>query len=201
MPLIKKEFTEKIVERSRRDSDDLVSIISQFSEQPRKEGASYKAACPLCHSEHSLVITPGKRLFKCFGCNNLDGKSPIDYLMKGQKMSFLEAIEWLASYYNCPVEYDEPKPKERPSAKSVKKSFCKRMLEESGLSYSDLTANVIEDGGTKAKKCTFLAGTVDKGGEIDLTGDDAVILYYDLEGKPVKYYTEDKGKITEHTYL
>lgn len=200
MPLIKKEFTEKIVERSRRDSDDLVSIISQFSEQPRKEGASYKAACPLCHSEHSLVITPGKRLFKCFGCNNLDGKSPIDYLMKGQKMSFLEAIEWLASYYNCPVEYDEPKPKERPSAKSVKKSFCKRMLEESGLSYSDLTANVIEDGGTKAKKCTFLAGTVDKGGEIDLTGDDAVILYYDLEGKPVKYYTEDKGKITEHTY-
>ena len=198
MPSIKKEFIDRVTERSRQEPGDLVSIISEFTDQPRKEGASYKAACPLCHSEHSLVITPGKRIFKCFNCNGLDGKYPLDYLMKGQRMTYPEAIEWLASYYNMVVEYDEPPRKK--TQKSSGKSFCKKMLEASGLTNTDLMASVIEDENTKVKRCTFVSGTLAKDGTIDESGDDAVILYYDLDGRQVKYTVDDKSKSYERPY-
>lgn len=108
MPLIKKDFVDRVVDRSRMDAKNLVEIIASFAgSEQRKEGASYKSACPLCGSEHSLVITPGKQVFKCFNCNGLQGKTPADYLMKGQSMSYTEAIKWLASYYNMVVEYDD----------------------------------------------------------------------------------------------
>ena len=104
MPLIKKDFIERVVDRSKLDAKDLVDIISSFAgSEPRKEGASYKTACPLCNSDHSLVITPGRQIFKCFNCNGISGKTPLDYLMKGQNMSYTDAIEWLASHYNMVV--------------------------------------------------------------------------------------------------
>lgn len=198
MPSIKKEFIDKITERSRQDPGDLVSIIAQFTDQPRKEGASFKAACPLCHSEHSLVITPGKRIFKCFNCNGLDGKYPLDYLMKGQRMTYPEAIEWLASYYNMLVEYDVPK--QKALSKSTTKTFCRKMLEASGLTNSDLIATVIEDENVKTKRSTFVSGTLAKDGSIDESGDDAVIIYYDLEGRQVMYTVDDKSKSYEKPY-
>lgn len=198
MPSIKKEFIDKITERSRQDPGDLVSIIAQFTDQPRKEGASFKAACPLCHSEHSLVITPGKRIFKCFNCNGLDGKYPLDYLMKGQRMTYPEAIEWLASYYNMLVDYDVPK--QKALSKSTTKTFCRKMLEASGLTNSDLIATVIEDENVKTKRSTFVSGTLAKDGSIDESGDDAVIIYYDLEGKQVMYTVDDKSKSYEKPY-
>ena len=197
MPSIKKEFIDRVTERSRQEPGDLVSIISEFTDQPRKEGASYKAACPLCHSEHSLVITPGKRIFKCFNCNGLDGKYPLDYLMKGQRMTYPEAIEWLASYYNMVVEYDEPPRKKTP--KSSGKSFCKKMLEASGLTNTDLMASVIEDENTKVKRCTFVSGTLAKDGTIDESGDDAVILYYDLDGRSTNPETMPSSSTTIST--
>ena len=198
MPSIKKEFIDKFTERSRQDPGDLVSIIAQFTDQPIKEGASFKAACPLCHSEHSLVITPGKRIFKCFNCNGLDGKYPLDYLMKGQRMTYPEAIEWLASYYNMLVEYDVPK--QKALSKSTTKTFCRKMLEASGLTNSDLIATVIEDENVKTKRSTFVSGTLAKDGSIDESGDDAVIIYYDLEGRQVMYTVDDKSKSYEKPY-
>lgn len=198
MPSIKKEFIDKITERSRQDPGDLVSIIAQFTDQPIKEGASFKAACPLCHSEHSLVITPGKRIFKCFNCNGLDGKYPLDYLMKGQRMTYPEAIEWLASYYNMLVEYDVPK--QKALSKSTTKTFCRKMLDASGLTNSDLIATVIEDENVKTKRSTFVSGTLAKDGSIDESGDDAVIIYYDLEGRQVMYTVDDKSKSYEKPY-
>ena len=103
---IKKNCIDRIIERSERNPQDLVEIITSFSPEPKKEGASWKTACPLCGAEHALIITPGKSIFKCFNCNDLSGKRPLDYLMKGQRMSFPDAIEWLANYYGILLEYD-----------------------------------------------------------------------------------------------
>ena len=202
---IRKECVEKIIERSEREPSDLVDIITSFSPEPRKEGASWKTACPLCGSEHALIITPGKRIFKCFNCNDLSGKHPLDYLMKGQRMSFPDAVEWLANYYGILIEYEESlgrkSGKSRPGAAGVE-SFCRRMLRDSGLTEQDVTATVcdITDSHSKFKQRTFTAGTVNGRGEIDESGDDAVIHYYDLDGKPVKYVNPKDKAGTEKTY-
>ena len=57
---IRKECVDSIIERSERDPLDLLHIITSFTPEPRKEGASYKTACPLCGAEHSLIITTAK---------------------------------------------------------------------------------------------------------------------------------------------
>ena len=198
MPLIKKDFIERVTDRSKSDAKDLVEIIASFAgSEPRKEGASYKTACPLCGSEHSLVITPGKQVFKCFNCNGLQGKTPLDYLMKGQSMSYTETIEWLASHYNMVVEYEEPVKKE-PTQKKKGKTFCARMLEDSGLTVADITATVKNE--TAYKRPTFHPGTINNRGEIDESGDDAIIRYYDLDGHPIKYTVDKDKTATEREY-
>ena len=200
---IKKECVDRIIGKSEADPLDLVNIITSFSPEPRREGASWKTACPLCGAEHALVITPGRRVFKCFNCNELSGKRPLDYLMKGQKMSFPDAIEWLANYYGILIDYDEPaRKKTSGKAKSQKDSFCRRMLRDSGLTEQDVTATVIDisDSQTKYRQRTFTPGTVNGRGEIDETGDDAVIHYYDLDGRPVRYVNPKDKSATERTY-
>ena len=164
---IRKECVDSIIERSERDPLDLLHIITSFTPEPRKEGASYKTACPLCGAEHSLIITPGKKIFKCFNCNDLSGKKPIDYLMKGQRKSYPEALEWLASYYGVVVEYDEPARYSGEKCNSSKKgTFCKRMLEGSGLTEKDViaTVNDINDSHSKFKQATFTPGAIDNKG-------------------------------------
>lgn len=206
MPSIKKEFIERITDRQRRDGRDLIDVVSSFTGTPKKEGASYKTICPLCGCEHSLVITPGKNIFTCFNCRELSGKDPLAYLMKGQRMDFVEAIEWLASYYHEVVEYNEEKPRNTPKKKADKvapeQNFCKRMLTESGLTREDVTASIYtnDDQNTFIQRPTFIPGTLDRDGLIDETGDDAVILYYDLEGKPVTYVQEQGKKRVEKPY-
>ena len=175
---IKKECVDRILERSETDPLDLVNIITSFSSEPRREGASWKTACPLCGADHALVITPGRRVFKCFNCNDLSGKRPLDYLMKGQRMSFPDAVEWLANYYGILLEYDEPVRKASAGKeKQHKESFCRRMLRDSGLTEQDVTATVVDisDSQTKFKQRTFTPGTVNGRGEIDESGDDVSV--------------------------
>lgn len=199
---IKKDCIDRIIERSERNPQDLVEIITSFSPEPKKEGASWKTACPLCGAEHALIITPGKSIFKCFNCNDLSGKRPLDYLMKGQRMSFPDAIEWLANYYGILLEYDVPVRKKPANDGSQKESFCRRMLRESGLTEQDVTATVydLSDSHSKFKQRTFTPGTVNSRGEIDESGDDAVIHYYDLDGRPVRYVNPKDKTGTEKTY-
>lgn len=92
MASIKKEFIDRITDRQRRDGSDLLDVITSFTGKPKREGSSYKTICPLCRSEHGLTITPGKSVFTCFNCRELSGKDPLAYLMKGQRMDFVEAI-------------------------------------------------------------------------------------------------------------
>lgn len=201
---IKKECIEKIINRSKQDPMDLVHIIESFSsEPPRKEGASYKAACPLCGSSHSLIVTPGKGIFKCFACNDLSGKDPLSFLMKGKKMEYTEAVRWLADYFNILVDEEQPRQRSsaKPSKRSKEESFCKRMLTASGLTKEDVTASVIDgDNNLKAKRPTFVPGTIGSRGDIIKSGDDAIIYYYDLEGKPMQYVLESDKSATPRNY-
>ena len=96
--------------------------------------------------------------------------------MKGQRMSFPDAIEWLANYYGMLIEYDETVRKKAAKDGSQKESFCKRMLMESGLTEQDVTATVydLSDSHSKFKQRTFTSGTVNSRGEIDESGVSSI---------------------------
>lgn len=186
---------EKILSRS---DDRLLEIIGQFTTLKRV-GASYEGECPLCGNKSGLVVTPGKSIFKCFKCNDLKGKRAIDYLQKGQKMGFVDALKYLADHLGI---YLETQPVRRVSTVKSKKTaskgpgkntFCARMLAAAGLTGDDIKTKILSSSGTPTvtESRTFKAGTVDERGNI-IPGDDAIIEYYDLDGKPVTYNLYDK---------
>ncbi len=60
----------------------------------KKSGKDFVARCPFHADETaSLVITPGKNLWHCFGCGAAGG--PLDWVMKTQGVSFRHAVELL----------------------------------------------------------------------------------------------------------
>ena len=183
MPRIKQEVYDKIM--SRQDSPDvLLDIIGQYGEL-RKEGSSYRTECPKCHG-HNLIVTPGKG-FKCFGCNEVGGKNAYQYLCF-QGKDPMDVIQELANHLNIYVEYEETKQRIAPKSKGVK-DFWLRMLKASGLGRNDVTAKVVDESGTTHEELTFCSGTMTPKGEI-IEGDDCIIKYYDLDGKPVTYISK-----------
>jgi len=205
---ISEQDKEKIL---RQSEGKLIEIVGQFT-QLQHSGVSYVGKCPLCGQERGLTVTPGKNIFKCFKCNELTGKRPIDYLMKGEKMTFPDALKYLADHMGIYVEVQEAKPVPAPEKKSkktgklgVKKdSFCARTLEESGLKPEDVTAKILKQDENRSifQSKTFRSGTINDKGEI-IDGDDIIIEYYDLEGNPVTYELRDKkgngtGKYREY---
>ena len=62
----------------------------------KKSGKDFVARCPF-HADNtaSLVITPEKNLWHCFGCGAAGG--PIDWVIKTQGVSFRHAVELLRS--------------------------------------------------------------------------------------------------------
>ena len=191
-------------------SGKLVETIHQFTALTRKGGsADYYGICPICGSD-KFGVNPSKGVFRCHKCQQLSGKTPVDFLMKGKNYSFPEALAWLAEAF-CIILSPPPATK-KPTAKKVRdkiarkghkgetrQSFCARMLQESGLTFDDVKARVFDatKNKTTTEAHTFFAGTIDSHGNIDRNGDDAVIAYYDLDGQPVMFEQKDqKGRLT-----
>jgi DNA primase len=60
----------------------------------KKSGKDWLGRCPFHEDETaSLVVTPGKNLWHCFGCGAAGG--PIDWVMKSRGVSFRHAVELL----------------------------------------------------------------------------------------------------------
>ena len=74
----------------------LVRLVEAAGIELKKQGKDYATRCPF-HDEAtpSLIVTPTKNLFHCFGCGAAGG--PIDWLMKFDKLSFRAAVERLRS--------------------------------------------------------------------------------------------------------
>ena len=174
----------------------LVEVISEFVTL-HKSGSSMQGNCPLCGGK-KFEINPAKSIFKCFNCNGLSGKKPIDFLMKAEHMTYPDALVYLAKHIGYIIPEQDPKKKSTPKKTSSKKadSFCARMLAASGLTEKDVLASVFHKDANKTcmKWQTFRKGTMDSRGNIDTSGDDAIIEYYDLDGYPVSYFVLDNKR-------
>lgn len=90
---------------------DILEVIGGFVRLKRR-GANYLGLCPF-HNEKtpSFTVSPSKEIFKCFGC----GKSgnTISFLMEHEKLSYVEALKWLANKYNIEIEETEASPEQK----------------------------------------------------------------------------------------
>ncbi len=85
----------------------------------KKSGNDLLGRCPFHDDdEPSLVITPAKNLWHCFGCGI--GGNPIDWVMKAQGISFRHAVELLREG----LAMDNPTALAATGDKPAKRSVC-----------------------------------------------------------------------------
>ena len=109
MPFIDRDFINDLPNRV-----DIVGLINKRVAL-KKAGKDYKACCPF-HEEKtpSFTVVPTKEIYHCFGCGESGGI--IDFVMKYDHLSFVEAIETVAGESGISVIYDQ-------TAKPVDKRF------------------------------------------------------------------------------
>ena len=101
--MIPQETIQQIVSRI-----DIIEIINSFVKL-RKRGTNYIGLCPF-HNEKtpSFTVSPSKEIYKCFGCGR--SGNTITFLMEHEKLSYVEALRWLAAKYNVEIEEKETSP-------------------------------------------------------------------------------------------
>ena len=90
---------------------DIIDVVGEFVKL-KKRGSNYLGNCPF-HNEKtpSFTVSPAKELYKCFGC----GKSgnTITFVMEHEKISYVDALRWLAARYNIEIEEAEVSEKQK----------------------------------------------------------------------------------------
>ncbi|MFQ5929845.1 MAG: DNA primase, partial [Acidobacteriota bacterium] len=92
------------------DSTDIVELIGSYVTL-KKVGQSYQGLCPF-HTEKtpSFSVSPEKHIFRCFGCGA--SGNAISFVRKHQKISFPEAVRWLAQRAGIALETEQDKKRE-----------------------------------------------------------------------------------------
>lgn len=72
----------------------------------KKKGVNYVGCCPF-HNEKtaSLVVSPVKNIYKCFGCG--EGGNAVNFVMKHDGISYPAALKQIASKYNIIIDSNE----------------------------------------------------------------------------------------------
>lgn len=98
--MIPEETIEQI-----RLATDIVQIIGEFV-RLKKRGKNYTALCPF-HTEKapSFSVSPDKQIYHCFGCGK--GGNVFTFLMEHEKMTFIEAVRFLAGKANIEIKEDQ----------------------------------------------------------------------------------------------
>ena len=136
--MIPNEIIEKIL-----DTTDIVELISG-SVQLKKSGQNFKACCPF-HEEKtaSFMVSPAKQIYHCFGCGA--GGNALSFLMKYDKMDFIEAIQLLSEKTGIEL------PKYSKS-NSEKDSFADKLYGVNGLACKYYQGNLKKDHNKKEER-------------------------------------------------
>lgn len=91
---------------------NIVHIIGDWVKLKR-DGSSHKGLCPY-HREKSpsFSVSKPKGMFTCFGCGQ--SGDAIKFVMDQGRLTFPEAVQWIASRYNIPIAISEAQ--QRPAA-------------------------------------------------------------------------------------
>ncbi|MEW6049482.1 MAG: DNA primase [Candidatus Zixiibacteriota bacterium] len=99
-----------------RQATDIAQVIGEFV-RLKKRGRNFLGLCPF-HTEKtpSFNVNPDRQIFHCFGCGK--GGNIFSFLMEHEKMSFVEAVRFLASKANITI---------REAATDVKREQFERL--------------------------------------------------------------------------
>ncbi|MFV7771634.1 CHC2 zinc finger domain-containing protein [Shewanella marisflavi] len=105
--MISKQFIQRITQ-----DVSIVNMVGKYVPL-KKAGKEFIGCCPF-HEEKtpSFSVNDQKGICKCFGCG--EGGNIIDFVMKYQSISFVEAVELIAEENGMTIEYD----KQRTPAKN-----------------------------------------------------------------------------------
>lgn len=82
---------------------DIVEVVGEYVNL-KKAGINYKGLSPFTNEKTpSFFVSPAKGIFKCFSSGK--GGSAVTFLMEHEKLSYPEALKYLAKKYN--IEYSE----------------------------------------------------------------------------------------------
>jgi len=78
----------------------------------KRRGANMTGLCPF-HNEKtpSFSVSPSKGIYKCFGCGKAG--NALRFIMDHERLSYPEALRYLAVKYNIPIEEQEESPEEK----------------------------------------------------------------------------------------
>ena len=101
---------DRITEEKIKSAANVVDVIGDFIKL-RPRGVEYQGLCPFHDDENlgSFSVNPNKGVYKCFSCGA--GGDAIKFLMefKDTKLTYGEALHYLAHKYSIPVDDDYDK--------------------------------------------------------------------------------------------
>ena len=92
-------------------ASDIVEVIGDFVKLKRT-GQNYKGLSPFTNEKTpSFFVSPAKGIFKCFSSGK--GGNAVTFLMEHEKLSYPEALKYLARKYNIEIVEKEDTQEER----------------------------------------------------------------------------------------
>lgn len=90
---------------------DIVEVISEFVSL-KKSGQNFKGLSPFKNEKTpSFFVSPAKGIFKCFSSGI--GGNVVNFLMEHEKLTYPEALRYLARKYNIEIVEKEETPEEQ----------------------------------------------------------------------------------------
>ncbi len=105
--MIDQATVDKVLETA---NSQIVEVVSDYVTL-RRRGINYLGNCPF-HNEKtpSFTVSPHKGIFKCFGCG--EGGNALNFVMKHDQLSFVDAIKYLGKKFNIEIEEEEYSPEQ-----------------------------------------------------------------------------------------
>jgi len=93
------------------DTADIVEVVSDFVTL-HKKGKDYKGLCPFHDDKNpSMSVSPARGIFKCFSCGA--GGNSVHFVMEHERLTYPEALKYLARKYNIEIIEKEETEEER----------------------------------------------------------------------------------------
>lgn len=144
MGYIKKDTIEKIYESVR-----IEDVIKDFVEL-KQAGTNLKGKSPFVDEKTaSFVVSKVKQIYKDFSSGK--GGNVVNFLMESQKMSYPEALEYLANKYNIEIEYERSDIAEAKKVQAEKKENLRPVLDNVYNLYRTAFNELSEDHPAKAE--------------------------------------------------
>lgn len=91
MPYYSEEIVNDVIAKN-----DIVDVMNEYGIGLKKAGSEWKCCCPFHHEKTpSFSVSRRKQLYHCFGCG--EGGGVVTFVMKYDNLSYLEALQKLAS--------------------------------------------------------------------------------------------------------